>query len=75
MVWLLSFLVELVVLVKFCCGCLCFGSFPHVSEDDQQSLILARSWSHPPFDFHINVQVCNVTSGQYIDKSKGKVTG
>ena len=24
-----------------------FVSFPHVSEDDQQSLILARLWPHP----------------------------
>ena len=62
-VWLLSFLVELVVLVSLCYGSLSFVSFPHVSEDDQRSLILARSWSHPSFDFHITVQVCNITSG------------
>ena len=40
-----------------------FMSFPHNSEDDQQSLILARSWSHPPFDFHIAMKVCNISSG------------
>ena len=37
-------------------------SFPHVFEDDQRSLILARSLSHPPFDFHITGQGCNITS-------------
>ena len=44
------FLVKLVALVLLCSGCPCFVSFPHVSKDDQRSLILARSWPHPPFD-------------------------
>ena len=35
----------------------CFVSFSHVSEDDQRSLIFARSWSFSPSDFHISVQV------------------
>ena len=46
--------------------CVFFLSFTHVSEDNQRSLILARSLSHPPFHFHINVQVCKLTSDKYI---------
>ena len=57
------FLVDLVAIVELCYDYLRFVSFTHVSEDDQWSLILARSWSHRPFAFQKTVQVCNITSG------------
>ena len=56
----LSFIVELLARKFNCVMAICvLCPFPHVSEDDQRSLILARSWSHPP----ITVQVCKITSG------------
>ena len=49
-----------------------FCVFPHVSEDDQRSLILARSWSHPPFNFYPCAGVQH-NQGIIIYKSMGKV--